>query len=106
MTENDILSMLKIDLQISAPQYDSYLTNLIKLAKAAIKEEGIAINELENQQVTDTTTETFVVVSVEDGMLIQMYAAYLYRKRRGEDKAMPRSLRSLIQKSSPVQRLQ
>lgn len=94
MTENDILSMLKIDLQISAPQYDSYLTNLIKLAKAAIIEEGIAINELvKNEGEVATTTETVITVTVEDGMLIQMYAAYLYRKRRGEDKAMPRSLR-------------
>ena len=76
MTENEILTMLKIDLQISAPQYDTYLSNLIKLAKAAIEKEGITLEE-----------------NVEDGMLVQMYAAYLYRKRREESNAMPRSLR-------------
>lgn len=76
MTENEILAILKMDLQISASQYDTYLLNIITLAKAAIAEEGIALDE-----------------SVVDGMLVEMYAAYLYRKRRGEDTAMPRSLR-------------
>ena len=68
--------MLKTDLQISASQYDTYLSNLITLAKAAIKKEGITLGE-----------------NVEDGMLVQMYSAYLYRKRREENSAMPRSLR-------------
>lgn len=76
MTDKDILTMLKTDLQISASQYDAYLSNLITLAKAAIKKEGITLGE-----------------NVEDGMLVQMYSAYLYRKRREENSAMPRSLR-------------
>ena len=79
MTEDDILAMLKIDLEISVTQRDEYLKNMIKLAEAAIKKEGINLGE------TNCT--------VEDGMLIQMYAAYLYRKRKEKDSAMPRSLR-------------
>ena len=76
MGDNDILTALKVDLQISSNSYDAYLKNILELAKAAIAREGIAIAE-----------------TVEDGMLIEMYAAYLYRKRRGENAAMPRSLR-------------
>lgn len=76
MGDNDILTALKVDLQISSNSYDAYLKNILELAKAAIAREGITIAE-----------------TVEDGMLIEMYAAYLYRKRRGENAAMPRSLR-------------
>lgn len=86
MTDNDILTMLKIDLQISVVRYDTYLTNIIKLAKAAIIKEGIIFNELVEGGESKGLT-------VEDGMLVQMYAAYLYRKRREENAAMPRSLR-------------
>ena len=86
MTNNDILTMLKIDLQISVTQQDAYLTNLIELAKAAIQKEGIILNEL-------TEEGNSKGITVEDGMIIQMYAAYLYRKRREENAAMPRSLR-------------
>ena len=65
MGDNDILTALKVDLQISSNSYDAYLKNILELAKAAIAREGITIAE-----------------TVEDGMLIEMYAAYLYRKRR------------------------
>lgn len=76
MTDENILIMLKIDLQISAPQYDAYLNNIILLAKAAISKEGISLED-----------------NVEDGMLVEMYAAYLYRKRRESSNGMPRMLR-------------
>lgn len=91
MTDKDILTMLKTDLQISATQYDTYLTNLIKLAKAAIEREGIILDTLvvNGEDETETTTG----LTIEDGMLVQMYAAYLYRKRKEENTAMPRSLR-------------
>ena len=79
MTEDEILVMLKIDLEISVNQRDNYLKNLINLAKAAIKKEGIVFSEAN--------------YTVEEGMLIQMYAAYLYRKRKSENSAIPRSLR-------------
>ena len=75
MTNADILNFLKIDLQISAKAYDDFLENTITLAKAAIEREGITLQD-----------------NVEDGMLIEMYAAYLYRKRK-ENGPMPRALR-------------
>lgn len=79
MTDKAILTSLKIDLQISAGQYDEYLKNLIELAKKAIIREGITIKK-------DT----------EDGMLIEMYAAYLYRKRKENVAGMPRMLRYML----------
>ena len=86
MGDEDILEMLKTDLQISTTKYDKYLTNIIKLAKAAIEEEGIVLKKLvENGED--------IGLKIEDGMLVQMYAAYLYRKRREENVAMPRMLR-------------
>lgn len=85
MQREDVLSMLKMDLQISASQYDEYLMNMIKLAEKEIKKEGIVIEESE--------TSGF---SLEDGMLIQMYAAYLYRKRKEQVVAMPRPLRYML----------
>lgn len=77
MTESDILGILKIDLQINAAQYDAYLEKLISFAKDAIFEEGIILRK----------------ESASDGMLVEMYAAYLYRKRKEENTTMPRSLR-------------
>lgn len=75
MDNNAILAILKQDLQISTTVLDEYLTNCVELSRTAITREGIAL--------TDT---------VEDGMLVEMYAAYIYRKRR-EDGPMPRMLR-------------
>lgn len=77
MNEQDILKILKTDLQINVEAYDVYLGNLIKLARAAIEKEGIVLDD----------------TSVNHGMLVEMYAAFLYRKRREEQALMPRSLR-------------
>lgn len=74
--------MLKNDLGISVSAFDAYLTNIIKLSKAAIQKEGISFE-----------LDAAGCYSIEDGMLIQMYSAYLYRKRKEEVAAMPRSLR-------------
>lgn len=76
MSNDEILTILKIDLQISTSAMDDYLTNLIVAAQGYITTEGINLTS-----------------SVEDGMLIEMYAAYLYRRRREEDVGMPRMLR-------------
>ena len=76
MNNDEILKILKMDLQISVNGYDDYLSKTIELSKAAIHREGITLDE----------------ESTEDGMLVEMYAAYLYRKRR-ENIPMPRSLR-------------
>lgn len=79
MDRESILKILKTDLEISGPSRDEMLGNMIDVAKAAIEREGITIND-----------------SVDDGMLIENYAAFLYRKRREDVVAMPRSLRYLL----------
>ena len=54
----------------------TYLQNLLGLADALIKREGIHLTD-----------------SIEDNNLRVMYAAYLYRKRASPETAMPRMLR-------------
>jgi hypothetical protein len=78
LTNELIREILKTDLQISVPQYDDYLDKLIGLAQDAISKEGITLDD-----------------STADGMLVEVYAAYLYRKRR-EDSPMPRMLRYML----------
>lgn len=79
MKNEDILTILKTDLEISGTSRDNMLNNMIELAKAAITSEGITLND-----------------SVSDGMLVENYAAFLYRKRREDLIAMPRALRYLL----------
>lgn len=76
MTNNDILAVLKTDLEIAVSSRDGFLNNLIDLSKAAIEREGITIQD-----------------NIEDGMLVERYAAFLFRKRREDTVTMPRSLR-------------
>lgn len=83
MTDADILTVLRSDLGELYPseQRLAYLTQAVNAAKEFIAREGIALTE-----------------SVEDGQLVEMYAAYLVRKRAssGGDSvagAMPRMLR-------------
>ena len=78
MDNASILEIMKQDIGISVelpPEREVFLTNYIELARAAIAREGITV--LDN---------------IEDGMLVEMYASYLYRNRK-EDKTMPRMLR-------------
>lgn len=76
MTNAEILVPLKIDLQISSAALDDYLEQLIETARNMISKEGIILAD-----------------SVADGMIVEMYAAYLYRKRRDPAAGMPRMLR-------------
>lgn len=78
MKETDILSILKVDLHLSNDALDETLTALIKQARMAIAREGITLGG-----------------TVDDAMLIEQYAAYLYRQRR-ENTAMPRYLRWML----------
>jgi len=75
MTDADILVILKVDLQLSTTALDDYLSALIASAKEYIATEGIVLS------------------STGDAMLVEMYAAYLYRQRREKVVAMPRMLR-------------
>ena len=76
MTNLEILSVLKTDLQISSTGYDEFLLSLIETAAAARSREGITLTD-----------------RIEDGILTEMYAAYMYRQRRNEKAEMPRMLR-------------
>jgi hypothetical protein len=77
MDDAAILTALKVDLQISTDAADSaYFLPLIQTAKEYIATEGIVLDES----------------SEGDGMLVVMYAAYLYRSRTN-DTGMPRMLR-------------
>lgn len=77
MSSKQILTILKYNLDIipDDTSRDEYLLQLINAATALIEREGATL--------TDT---------IEDGQLIVMYAAYLYRKR-ATDEPMPRMLR-------------
>lgn len=76
MTDADILVILKVDLQVSSTALDQYLLALIASARDYISTEGIVLTG-----------------STSDAMLVEMYAAYLYRRRREENVQMPRMLR-------------
>lgn len=82
MTETELLDMLKADLEIVNSLQDTYLTQLISAAQSAIAEEGIEIFDPPS--------------SVADGHLVEMYAAYLYRKRKTDNPSMPRMLRHAL----------
>lgn len=79
MTTSDILVLLEADLDMIQPDATRLvqLNHLIDVATAAIEREG----------VTFSTPYT-----IEQGHLIVMYAAYLFRKRK-TDEGMPRMLR-------------
>ena len=79
MDNEKILTLLKIDLEISTTSRDEYLNNVIDLAKASIEREGITLEE-----------------SIEDEMLVACYSAFLYRKRKSENYSMPRQLRYML----------
>lgn len=76
MDESVILTLLKADLDISTDKKNDYLITLIKASREFISQEGIVLTD-----------------SYGDGILVEMYAAYLYRKRREANPVMPRMLR-------------
>lgn len=77
MTNAEILTMLQVDLGELYPneQRAAYLTQAISAAQAFITREGVVLTD-----------------SIEDGQLVEMYAAYLVRKRATTE-PMPRMLR-------------
>lgn len=79
MTDAELLTMLKADLEIIAENTtkDGYLAQLITAAKQYITREGATLN----------------LDQMEDCNLVVMYAAWLYRKRAEDAPAMPRMLR-------------
>lgn len=76
MSDDTLLTMLKISLGITTTAYDARLAQLITSAKQYIAREGITLDD--------------TVIS--DGNLVVMYAGWLWRKRDTVE-AMPRMLR-------------
>lgn len=79
MTQADLLKLLQADLNQLMPDETrlAQLTHLIDTAIQLIRREGVSVTE---------------PYSPEDGQLIAMYAAYLFRKR-ATNEGMPRMLR-------------
>lgn len=77
MTDAEILTMLKANLQILTSAYDAYLAQLITAAESEIAREGITLS----------------LSDLNDVNIVVMYAAYLYRKRADDTPVMPRMLR-------------
>ena len=77
MEVSTVLSLLQVDLGELHPseQRLAYLTQVIRAAQSFMEREGISLND-----------------SVEDLQLVELYAAYLVRKRATQE-AMPRRLR-------------
>ena len=77
MTSEEKLALLKQDLQMLTSSNDDFLSSLLSASETAIQREGIAL--VENDMDID--------------MAVIQYAAYLFRKRAGNETAMPRFLR-------------
>ena len=79
MRDIELMAFLKSNLDLISVDSgkQGYLGQCLASARTFIEREGIPLSE---------------DVSIEDGQLIVMYAAYLYRKR-ATDEPMPRMLR-------------
>lgn len=77
MKEAEKLLILKRDLQLRTNSNDEYLSFLLSGAKKLIEQEGITLID------GDTNCD----------MVQIQYAAYLFRRRGGEETSMPRFLR-------------
>ena len=77
MTQAEKLTILKQNLQMITDANDEFLNKLLEQSSAAIKTEGIRLEEN----------------NIECDMAVIDYAAYLFRKRASQDTAMPRFLR-------------
>lgn len=79
MTQADLLTLLQADLNLLSPDATrlAQLEHLIQVSLRLISREGVTLQE---------------PYSAEDGQLVIMYAAYLFRKR-ATDEPMPRMLR-------------
>lgn len=78
MTKADILTQLKLNVDLLSSAKDGQLNYFIDVAVESIQREGITL-DIEN--------------SYEDGNLVVMYAAHLFRNRNNNEITMPRMLR-------------
>ncbi|MBR2706417.1 MAG: hypothetical protein IKE74_04165 [Mogibacterium sp.] len=89
MDNETMLTAVKVDLGITTTAYDVRLGQYLDAARAAIEREGIVIDNY----------------SVEDGNMIVMYAAHLWRKRDTQE-PMPKMLRWMMNNRLFSQKLQ
>lgn len=75
MTNTDLLTMVKANIQMASSAFDTYLGQLVEVAKESIEAYGITLND-----------------SIQDANIIVMYASYLWQKRKSDDSGMPRML--------------
>ncbi len=75
MDATTMLTAVKVDLGITTDAYDDRLSAYLEFASKAIETEGITVAD-----------------NIEDGNLVVMYAAWMWRKR-AENVPMPRMLR-------------
>lgn len=76
MNSNEILTVLKKDLQMLTDSNDEYLKELLEFSRKLMEQEGIVFTE-----------------ELECQMVQIHYAAYLFRRRGGTETSMPRFLR-------------
>ena len=89
MDNDTMLTAVKVDLGITTTAYDVRLGQYLDAARSAIEREGIVIDNY----------------SVDDGNMVVMYAAHLWRKRdTGE--GMPKMLRWMMNNRLFSQKLQ
>lgn len=103
MTNLEILTMLKANLEIATTTHDVYLSQLIEVAYKEIIQEGITIEKV----IPETEEEyEYSIEDIQDVNLIVMFAAYLYRKRADEGAPqMPRMLRYALNNRLFAQKL-
>lgn len=77
MSPDEMLDLLRADLQNPPTTVNSYLQHLLGVAKERITAEGIQLD----------------AKSIDDSNLQIMYAAWLYRARNSPENPMPRMLR-------------
>lgn len=77
MTEQEILVLVKQNLDITYDYKDEQLVFLIATSESSIQEEGITLDLEDSKDVN----------------LVVMYTAYLFRKRAEDNPVMPRMLR-------------
>lgn len=89
MDNDTMLAAVKVDLGITTTAYDIRLGQYLDAARSAIEREGITIDNM----------------SIDDGNMIVLYAAHLWRKRdTGE--GMPKMLRWMMNNRLFSQKLQ
>jgi hypothetical protein len=76
MNSQELLTILKSDLQMITSANDQYLTELLNFSQNLMEREGIVYDESFECQMTQIH-----------------YAAYLFRRRGGSETTMPRFLR-------------